>query len=68
MEAIGASYGDIVKTTTFVVDTNAEKAKLVRDIRSQYQMGPNPPASTYLGVQGLAIDGLLIEIEAIVVI
>ena len=37
LQAVGASFNDIVKTTTFVVNTDAEKAKIVREIRSQYQ-------------------------------
>ena len=66
LAGIGATFDDILKTTTYVVNTDAEKIGIVREIRSQYYTGPNPPASTYVGVQGLYDKDVLIEIEAIV--
>jgi enamine deaminase RidA (YjgF/YER057c/UK114 family) len=39
-----------------------------REERARFFTGPNPPASTTVGVQGLAIDGLLVEIEVIAVV
>ncbi|GAB4012138.1 RidA family protein [Spirosoma migulaei] len=76
LEAVGATFADVIKTTTYVVNTDAEKIGIVRDIRSQYFTSagrsasavdsPNPPASTYVGVQGLYDKDVLIEIEAIV--
>ena len=71
LTAVGATFADVIKTTTYVVSTDPEKIGIVRDIRSQYFASPgggspNPPASTYVGVQGLYDKDILIEIEAIV--
>jgi len=68
LNSVGATFNDVIKTTTYVVNTDAEKIKIVREIRGQYHTGPNPPASTYVGVQGLADESIMVEIEAIVVI
>lgn len=68
LAAVGATFNDVIKTTTYVVNTDADKIKLVREIRSQYYTGPNPPASTYTGVQGLYDKDVMIEIEAIAVV
>jgi enamine deaminase RidA (YjgF/YER057c/UK114 family) len=40
----------------------------VRELRAQLPPRDNPPASTLVGVQALAMEGLLIEIEATAVI
>ena len=65
LHAVGATFTDIVKTTIYVVDNDADKSRLFREIRSQYQTGPNPPASTFISVQGLAHPGFMLEIDAI---
>jgi enamine deaminase RidA (YjgF/YER057c/UK114 family) len=41
---------------------------IIREARSRIFADENLPASTLIGVQALALDGLLIEIEAIAVI
>lgn len=68
LTAVGATFANVIKTTTYVVNTDAEKIGIVRDIRSQYVTQSNPPASTYVGVQGLYDKDVLIEIEAVVVL
>ncbi len=69
LKAAGATWADVVKTTTFVVNTNPEKIGVVRDVRNQFYVGlTNPPASTYIGVQGLYDPEILVEIEAIAVL
>ena len=45
-----------------------EDYQAVRELRAQLLPRDNPPASTLVGVQALAMEGLLIEIEAIAVI
>ncbi|QMW03584.1 RidA family protein [Spirosoma foliorum] len=66
LASIGATFADVIKTTTYVVNTDPEKIGIVREVRSQYFTGANPPGSTYVGVQGLYDKDVLIEIEATV--
>ncbi|GAB3951347.1 RidA family protein [Spirosoma harenae] len=66
LAAIGATFADVIKLTAYVVNTDPERISIVREVRRQYIVGPNPPASTYVGVQGLYDKDVLIEIEAIV--
>lgn len=68
LTAVGATFSDVIKTTTYVVNTDAEKIGIVREVRNQYYTGTNPPASTYVGVQGLYDPDVLIEVEAIVLV
>lgn len=64
LEAAGASFADVIKVVTYVVDLSAEKAALVRAVRNRL-MGAGPyPASTLVGVTSLVSTDLLIEIEA----
>ena len=75
LAAVGATFADVIKTTTYVVNSDADKIGVVREIRNQYYTmtsqsnraanSPGPPASTYVGVQGLYDKDVLIEIEAI---
>ena len=67
LDVVGARFENVIKTTTYVVDTNAEKLHIVGLMRAHYQ-GTHLPANTYIGVEGLALSELLIEIEAIAVI
>jgi len=68
LAAVGATFADVIKTTTYVVNTDAEKIGIVREVRGQYFTGPNPPGSTYVGVQGLYDPNVLVEIEAIALV
>lgn len=66
LAAVGARPKDLVKTTTFVVNYRPEMLPVIREARSAF-FGPDaePPASTLVGVQALAREEFLIEIEAI---
>jgi enamine deaminase RidA (YjgF/YER057c/UK114 family) len=68
LAAAGCTFNNVVKTTTFVVNYKAEIVPGIREIRSKYFSAENPPASTLVGVQALAREDFLIEIEAIAVI
>ena len=68
LAAVGATFKDVVKTTTYVVNSDASSISTVRAVRSQYYSGANPPASTYIGVQALYDPDALIEIEVIAVV
>lgn len=64
----GASFEDVVKMTTYVVNYKPSDIDIVREVRKGYLSKENPPASTLVGVQSLVNPDYLIEIEAIAVI
>lgn len=68
LAAAGASFADVVKLNSYVVDYRPEHRDLVSQVRSRYVSRDNPPASTLVGVQALAREGLLIEVEAVAVV
>jgi len=63
---VGATFGDVVKITNYLIDI--AYLKDFREIRDTYINTAAPPASTLLVVAGLAIDGLLFEIDAVAVL
>jgi enamine deaminase RidA (YjgF/YER057c/UK114 family) len=67
LSAAGASFEDVVKITTFVVDYQPEHRGVISEVRSRYLPAENPPASTLVGIAALAAPGWLIEIEAVAV-
>ena len=68
LAAAGASFADVVKITTYVVDYKPEMRAIVSRARSPFFADREPPASTLVGVSALALPEWLIEIEAIAVI
>jgi enamine deaminase RidA (YjgF/YER057c/UK114 family) len=68
LAAAGASFADVVKITTYVVDYKPEMRTVIGKARSPFFAGREPPASTLVGVSALAAPGWLIEIEAIAVV
>ena len=68
LAAAGCTFANVVKTTTFIVNYKPDMVPGIREIRSKYFSTENPPASTLVGVQSLAREDFLIEIEAIAVI
>lgn len=67
LKAAGATYANIVKITTFVVNYKPAMRPVIGKARSVFFEGAEPPASTLVGVAALAAPEWLIEIEAIVV-
>ena len=67
LKGAGATFADVVKITTFIVGYKPEHRALMHQVRSRYVSNDNPPASTLLGVQALAIADYLIEVEAVAV-
>ncbi len=65
LAAAGATPADVVKMNTYVVNYKPADLPIVREARARFFPGETPPASTLIGVQALAVEGLLIEIEAI---
>jgi len=65
LAAAGASFADVFKIVTYVVDITPEKVASVRTARAA-AFGAGPfPASTMVGVTGLVLPDLLVEVEAI---
>ena len=65
LASVGATPADIVKTNTYIVNYSQSDYAAMREARSVLFPSGEPPASTLIGVKSLAIDGLLVEIEAI---
>lgn len=61
LEAAGADWGDIVRRTIYTLHPT-EFETIARAI-SEVTGEPEEPAQTIIGVTGLALPGLLIEIE-----
>ncbi len=68
LAAAGATTADVVKMNTYVVNFKSADLPVIREVRSQFFPQENMPASTLVGVQALAVDGLLIEIEAVAMV
>ncbi len=68
LDAAGASFADVVKLNTYIVGLDADRMAAARAARSAHFPGPNYPASTLVGVTALAMEGLMIEVEAVAMI
>ncbi len=68
LAAAGATFDDVVKLTTYVVNYQPEHRAIVSAARSAFLPKGAPPASTLVGVTALAMPGWLIEIEAVAVL
>ncbi len=65
LAAVGATFKDIIKLNTYVVDITPERVAAVRTVRRDY-FGDGPyPSSTTVGVTGLVHPDLMLEIEVI---
>ena len=67
LAAAGASYADIVKITTYVVNYTPDCRVVISKARAPFFADGTPPASTLVGVAALALPEWLVEIEAIAV-
>jgi enamine deaminase RidA (YjgF/YER057c/UK114 family) len=67
LSAAGASYSDIVKITTYVVNYQPDHRAIIGNARAAFFGDGKLPASTLIGVGALALPGWLVEIEAIAV-
>jgi 2-iminobutanoate/2-iminopropanoate deaminase len=62
LKAAGTDFAHVLKVTVFL--TNIADRQAVNEVRKEY-FGSALPASTLIGVGALAIEGLLVEVEAI---
>jgi enamine deaminase RidA (YjgF/YER057c/UK114 family) len=65
LAAAGATAADIVKTNTYIVNYKQSDYSAMREARGELFPDGEPPASTLVGVTSLAVDGLMVEMEAI---
>lgn len=68
IEEGGASIEDVVKIRVFVKDLTPERYRTVAEARRQTFREGSWPASTVAGVQALAREPFLVEVEAIAVV
>ena len=69
LKAAGANMTDVIKLTGFIVDMDEERRAAYGESRARYFPTDNPPpASTLIGVSGLVIPALQVEVEAIAII
>jgi 2-iminobutanoate/2-iminopropanoate deaminase len=65
LAAAGATLDDVVKVTVYLADRD-DRLK-VNEVRQEYFQA-NRPASTLIEISRFAIEGMLVEIEAIAVV
>lgn len=65
LAAVGATAANLVKINTYIVNYTQNDYAAMREARAILFPSGDPPASTLIGVKALAIDGLLVEIEAV---
>jgi enamine deaminase RidA (YjgF/YER057c/UK114 family) len=66
LAAVGAEFRHVVKFNNYLVDRAHLPA--FREVRDSYLTADNRPASTTIAISGLALEGALIEIEAVAAI
>ena len=64
LTAIGADFTHVVKLTIYLIDMT--QLRVLTEVRDRYVNTDYPPASTAVEVRKLALDDLLLEIEAVV--
>jgi enamine deaminase RidA (YjgF/YER057c/UK114 family) len=64
----GATFQDVVKVTTYVVNYKPSMRDDLRAARLRFMGAGEPPAATLVGVQSLAFEEWLVEIEVTAVI
>jgi enamine deaminase RidA (YjgF/YER057c/UK114 family) len=64
----GATFQDVVKITTYVVNYKPSMRDDLRAARLKFMGDAKPPAATLVGVQSLASEDWLVEIEVTAVI
>ena len=68
LAAGGATTADVVKLNIYVKDYKPENAAPVSEAFRRYFPHQQLPTSTWLGVQALAKEGFLIEVDAVAIV
>jgi enamine deaminase RidA (YjgF/YER057c/UK114 family) len=65
LKVVGASIADVAKLTVLIVDHTEDKLRLFgSELKEAFGSGPKP-ACTLIPVPRLALDAMLVEIEAV---
>lgn len=64
LAAAGATLDDVVDMTVYLTEVNAHKWA-VREVRSEFFEAGREPVSTMIGIAEFALEGMLIEVDAI---
>ena len=65
LRSSGATWSDVVKMNGYMVGVNAKSLSAYREVRSRYLAADQLPASTLVGVERLAHEDLLLEVEVV---
>jgi enamine deaminase RidA (YjgF/YER057c/UK114 family) len=68
LKAAGATKGDITRMRVYIANYEAEEAPIVGEVTNRFFAPGEPPPSTLIGVQSLALPEFRCEIEATAVI
>ncbi len=68
LAAGGATTADVVRLNIYVKDYKPENAAPVSEALRRYFPQQQLPTSTWLGVQALAKEGFLIEVDAVAIV
>jgi len=68
LEAVKATEKDVVKLTIYIKNYSSDDAPAIGSALRTYFEGDSLPTSTWVGVQSLAEEGFLIEVDAIAVL
>ena len=68
LAAAGATLADTIKVDIYVKDYQPENAGVIRKVYGQFFGDQRLPVSNWIGVQSLANEDFLIEIDAIAVV
>lgn len=68
LAAGGATTGDVVRLNIYLKDYKPENAAPVSEALRRYFPQQQLPTSTWLGVQALAKEGFLIEVDAVAIV
>lgn len=68
LTAGGATTADVVRMNIYVKDYKSENAAPIGEALRRYFSPQRLPTSTWLGVQSLAQDGFLIEVDAVAIV
>jgi enamine deaminase RidA (YjgF/YER057c/UK114 family) len=68
LAAAGATFSDVVKMTAYIVNYNADARGVIGEVRREFVPEDQLPAHTLLGVQALAREEYLIEVDTIAVV
>jgi|SRR5688572_25966249 len=65
LEAAGATWADVVKVNSYMVNMSPDALAAYREVRARFLKPGQLPASTLVGVTRLVHEDLLLEVEVV---